>query len=104
MKIVPTGFRVLVELDRLEKTSTGGIILAREGGDRRHQAGQETATVVALGPTAFKGFDDGEPWCKVGDRVRIVRYSGNTIEDEKNEKMYSIINDEDVYAVIEDEE
>lgn len=104
MKIKPTGFRVLVELDLIEKTSTGGIILGSADGGRRAQTGQETATVVALGPSAFKGFDDGQPWCKTGDRVRIVRYSGNIIEDPETKKFYSIINDEDIYAVIDDEE
>ncbi len=101
MVIKPTGFRVLVELERLEEVSDGGIVLAREDGGVREQSGQEMATVVALGPSAFKGFDDGTPWCEVGDKVRIARYSGNVIED--GDKFYSIINDEDIYATIEED-
>lgn len=103
MKIHPTGFRVLVELADVEKKSKGGIILTHEGGESVHKRGQETAVVVELGPTAFKAYDDGQPWCKVGDKVRIIRYSGNVIEDTDTGKMYSIINDEDIYAVLEDE-
>ena len=94
MVIKPCGFRVLVELERLEEVSDGGIVIARENKGRREQTGQETATVVALGPTAFKAYDNGEPWCKIGDKVRIVRYSGNIIEDDN--KFYSIINDNDI--------
>lgn len=101
-KIRPAGYRVLVELDTVEEKTESGIILKASGVTRRDQAMQEDAIVVAIGPTAFHAYDDGQPWCKVGDKVRIVRYSGNTIEDDETGKMFSIINDEDIVGVYAD--
>ena len=104
MRIVPTAHRVLVQLEPVEETTKGGIIISSSDTRKREQVAQETATVVKIGPTAFKDFGDGTPWCKEGDKVKIVRHSGNIIKDPDSDNMYSVINDEDIYAILQEEE
>lgn len=100
MRIKPAGHRVLVELDKIEEVTSGGIVLARENGGSRDKYAVEEASVIEIGPQAFKAFDDGQPWCKVGDKVKIVKYSGLRYED--NGIVFSIINDDDIFGVIEE--
>lgn len=108
MKIKPAGHRVLVRLKEtskeLEEKSEGGIIVEVKDNDKveAEQRATQEAYVERLGFTAFKAFDDGEPWCKVGDLVIITRYSGEDREDPKSGEVYRIINDEDVIAIIEE--
>ena len=64
----------------------------------REQKGTEIAQVVELGPTAYKAFDDGEPWCKAGDYVKIQRYSGE--DTEIDGEFYRTINDNEVIALL----
>lgn len=106
---VPVAHRVLVKLEGIdsgEQKSEAGIILRRgltQDEIRREMAAQEEGTVVAIGPTAFKDFGDGTEWCKVGDKVFIVRYSGTNFIDEDTKEMFRIINDDDIYALIREE-
>lgn len=102
MKIHPTGHRVLVKLKQVEEVTPGGIVLPGRQAERETKAMQE-ATVVELGRTAFRAFDDGHPWCKVGDVVMIAKYSGEDRKDEKTGHIYRIINDEDIFATLEQE-
>ena len=98
------GYRVLVRLKPLEKKketlSKGGLILEVKT-DRQHDREQEAMTeayVVDIGPSAFKAFDDGRPWCAVGDCVLISKYSGTLVEVDE-EHIYRMINDQDIQAV-----
>lgn len=93
----PCGYRVLVRLKEVEEVTESGIIVHTMDSSKREQAGQIEATIVELGKDAFTGFGDGTPWCKVGDKVLIARYSGTLRDD-----TLSIINDEDILSVIED--
>jgi co-chaperonin GroES (HSP10) len=104
MKIHPTAHRVLVELiyvDEEEKSSGGIIVTTSKFHEARKRAMQE-AFVVEIGPTAFRAFDDGVPWCKVGDRVMIAKYSGEDRADEDTGTVLRVINDEDIFAVLEE--
>ena len=67
------------------------------------QRATQEAYVVAIGPTAFKAFDDGLPWCKVGDCVLICKYSGDDLDDVEEDEIYRVINDRDIEAVFIDE-
>lgn len=103
---IPVAHRVLVKLDKIdaeEQRSEAGIILRGGLTDseiRREMSAQEEGTVEAIGPNAFKGYGDDTPWCEVGDKVFIVRYSGTNFVDEETKDMFRIINDEDIYAII----
>lgn len=104
LKITPVGHRVLVKLSPVEEEekSEGGIIIASGAPrDARRRATQE-ATVVKLGANAFKDFSDGEPWCSVGDLVLIAKYSGEDREDKETGDIFRIINDEDIFAIVEE--
>jgi co-chaperonin GroES (HSP10) len=66
----------------------------------RERYAQTFGTIVAIGPTAWKGFDDGAPWAKVGDRVSYAKYGGYLLEDPETKEHFRILNDEDVVSVI----
>lgn len=104
MKTKPVGHRILVQLEAFEEITDSGIVLATHSERKRQQAGMDIGTVLALGPNAFLAFDDGKPWCEVGDKVRFVRYSGNQFKSDDGKIEYSIINDEDIYAIVEDDD
>jgi co-chaperonin GroES (HSP10) len=91
-----------VKLKKVEEKTKSGLIVSSGQNLKRQQYGVEEAIVDSLGPNAFKAFDDGVPWCKVGDLVAIVKYSGKDYEDDKSGEIYRIINDEDVMAIIEE--
>ena len=97
----PVGHRVLIEVEAPEEVSKGGIILSK---DKRHQEAMEIGTVVALGPTAYKGFDDGVPWVQVGDKVLYVRYAGKSFKDNKTEKFYRTINDDEIWFILDEDD
>jgi len=67
----------------------------------REQYAMTFGVVVAIGPTAWKAFDDGKPWCKVGDRVSYAKYGGFVIEDPESKEHFRLLNDEDVIAVVD---
>ena len=96
--IVPCGHRCLVKVDEVEEVTKGGIILAQTTRDSQQLAGI-FGTVVAIGPNAWKAFDEGEPWALVGDRVCFAKYGGFVIEDEKTGENFRLLNDEDVVAI-----
>ena len=102
MKIkYPCGHRVAVKLKKIEDVTESGIVISTGSQKTREQYGTEEAYVEMIGKTAFKAFDDGEPWCEVGDLVAITKYSGKDYEHEDD--IYRVINDEDIMAVLEED-
>lgn len=108
-KVTAPGYRVLVKLKQLEKQpeerSNGGIIIEvkTDAKLKREQEAMTEAYVIDIGPSAFKAFDDGKPWCKVGDCVLISRYSGALVDNVEEGQVYRIINDQDIQAVFSKE-
>lgn len=106
----PAGHRVLVKLitpkDEVEEVSESGIVLAIK--DKRTRNAEKYATqeayVVSLGINAFKAFDNGDPWCKVGDKVLICKYSGENRDDIEDGQVYRLINDDDIHGIFVGEE
>ena len=112
MTILPVGFRVLVRVERHKESTKKGNIMIPETIQDREVKGGFVGTVVALGPTAYKGFDNGEPWVKVGDKVIFRQYSGIdnnqlTLADSKLDRdkgdMLRIINDDDIFGKVVDD-
>lgn len=102
MKIRPTGHRILVKVEMSElvkRTKASGLVLTEAITERENNA-EQTATVVEIGPDAYKDFHS--PWCKTGDKVMIARYAGISKDDIEEGFIYRVINDEDVVATIED--
>ena len=95
------GYRVLVEKDEVETTTAGGIVLAIDEKLEKHA--QNMGTIVNMGPVAFKAFSnnyDGTPWAKPGDRVLFSRYAGVVVVDPDTAREYTLLNDEDIAALI----
>ena len=99
--IEPAGHRVLVLPDTTEQVTKGGIILT-ETTTKQEQQAQIFGKIVAVGKTAWKGFDDGEPWAEIGDRVAIAKYGGFIIKDPITQIEYRLLNDEDICAIIKE--
>ena len=107
---VPCGHRVIVKLVRPKgekevKTDWGFVTELKDNKtiDAEKYAMQD-AHVVAIGKTAFSVFGDGLPWCKLGDLVLIAQYSGKDRADEETGDVYRLINDEDIFAVLTEED
>lgn len=96
----------LRKIDQEEYTTTdSGLITAVRTKSRieREQRATQEAYVIECGPSAFKAFDDGEPWCKVGDCVLISKYSGDDLDDIEDDEIYRVINDRDIEAIFPDD-
>ena len=71
--VVPYGRNILVKMDEVHDKSIGGILFVD---DRVEQETAKTVTgcIFAIGPTAFRRFDDGTKWegtrPEVGEAVR----------------------------------
>ena len=110
MKVVktlkPLGHRVLIKPDFVEEKSKGGIILAQDT-VKQEQGAQVIGTVLDIGSTCWADSADGEPWCKVGDRVIFAKYSGmkiwNPVEGKYREDIL-IVNDLDICGLVTEEE
>jgi len=98
------GHRVLVKVADLEevddiysRAKRAGIELQID--KKAEQLAIDRGTVVQIGHTAFKDFG-GDAWCNVGDEVFFSRYGGKVLEDPYTKEKYTLLNDEDVLAVI----
>jgi co-chaperonin GroES (HSP10) len=87
-----------------------GLVIADTDDKKRQEANLDRGTVIEVGPDAFKAYfqhanpeknmSEFVPWCKVGDTIAFAKYSGKTVEDLDTHVMYTVINDEDVVAVL----
>lgn len=109
MKIKPLGFYVLIEMEEIETTSAGGIILS-ESTVNKEQEATDQGWVRAIGPTAYNGYPGCEDekdlagsWgVKIGDKVEYRKYEGKRSSAEGYEN-YRYINDSHIIGVIEDD-
>lgn len=105
--IEPVGHSVIVEVEQVEtETDWGFQVITATDQRKLEQAGQVIGTVVAIGSQAWKAFSPdftGEPWVNVGDKVFFSRYAGKNIQEPGSEKIYLLLNDEDIRARIVEE-
>ena len=101
MALRPAGHRLLVIPDPIEE-KIGSIYVAIETKERKGNE-QIFGTVHKIGPTAFRAFDDGEPWCKEGDHIIYAKHAGAVVEDPDTKQQYRLIQDEDVIIIHERE-
>ena len=107
MKIKPTGYYILVEVEAVEETHEGSSILMIQDERKREHGGRDVGVIKEFGPIAFQGYADckgPEDWgCKVGDKIEFNRYDGKTPRMAENNPELAnlrIINDNDIIAVI----
>jgi co-chaperonin GroES (HSP10) len=106
--LIPCGHRVLVQQEHYEehdelfkRARAVGIEIAKDK-DVRYQESVDVGTILSVGPTAWKDFGE-HPWAKVGDKIYFAKHAGKKVEDPENkDKLYVILNDEDVVAVIKE--
>jgi len=74
--LIPLGFQVLVEIEKEEKVTEGGIIIPEK--DRNARRAGNIGTVLAVGPLAGKDPGDcPENWgAVVGNKVCFEAYEG----------------------------
>lgn len=116
-KLQPTGFRVLIMPDKQPedegKLKYGELeleLVEDKYEKRARQAANQKGTIIAIGPTAWNAFDNGEPWAKVGDKVTFTKHGGKFVDtgisNPKNpDKTLEgvLLNDEDVTSVWKEE-
>lgn len=118
--ITPSGNRVIIRPDEIEKVTAGGIIIPDTEADK-HALAQATGRLIAVGPDAFlhtttetERYLDGQwrpferkktgysgPFANPGDRVMFAKYAGQQVEGEDGVK-YRVLNDEDITALVTD--
>lgn len=77
MKIKPLGFYVLIEMEVVEETSAGGIILDRDLVNKEQDA-TDTGYVRAIGPTAYAGYPGCDLFAGGGDVTAVDVLNGVT--------------------------
>jgi co-chaperonin GroES (HSP10) len=114
------GHYLIVKLEPIieEKTygDVGIVIQETLSEKKRQQSGGQFANVLDIGVNCWSVHTDADgvsrPWCEVGDRVMIARYSGQTFpiddgmdDDElKENELLRLIKDDDILAVEVDDE
>ena len=98
------GHRLLIEIEQVknalknDKVFIPDAILERE--NTRGQQGCELGKVISIGLDAFVRKGAAEPYCLPNDYILFVQYAGQVYKHPDTHKMYRIINEEDVLAVI----
>lgn len=100
MKFSPRGHRLLIKPDKVEDKTESGIVLIKKAVEAEQNA-QERGTVLDIGELCWSDFGDGKPWCSVGDYVVYPKYSGMKVKETiDSEEHFILVNDEDIVAVI----
>jgi co-chaperonin GroES (HSP10) len=97
--IVPVDTKALVEIEKVENTTKGGIFLTDESIEKDQMLKTE-GVMKSAGDCAFfelkqAGFD----YPKEGEKVLFKKYSGILHSDGKDEEVYRLIQDNDIYAI-----
>jgi co-chaperonin GroES (HSP10) len=92
------------DAERFPTLAAVGLETKSEMQKEREDRGSDKAIVVHIGLGAFKDPSLADvQWVKVGDVIRILRYTGHQFEDPPGSGMrYGLINDEDVLGVYDE--
>ena len=108
----PLGGRILVQLRRTKKKTTGSGIILVEETKEAEKWNNMVAKVIEVGPLAFKNRDtmQGWPegsWCVAGDYIRVPKWGGDRWEvkvpEEENLEdpaLFMILNDHEIIAKV----
>ncbi len=95
MKLVPLFDKVVLEKEKMEETTKGGIILP--GQDDKEKPGQ--AVIIAVGPGGVVDGKEIKMQVKEGQHVLFSKYAGSEIEVEGHK--YTVVKQSDILAVVE---
>jgi co-chaperonin GroES (HSP10) len=62
---------------------------------------EQRATLIEAGPEAW--CEEKEPRALPGDKVLVIKFAGHLAKGTKDGKLYRLINDRDIFCVIEEE-
>jgi co-chaperonin GroES (HSP10) len=107
----PLGGRILVQLRRTKKKTSGsGIILVEETKETEKWQNM-VAKVINVGPLAFKHRDSMQSWpegswCEPGDFIRVPKWGGDRWEVEvpgqpdEDPALFAVFNDHEMIAKV----
>jgi len=107
----PLGGRILVQLRRTKKKTSGsGIILVEETKETEKWQNM-VAKVIFVGPLAFKHRDTMRSWpegswCEPGDFIRVPKWGGDRWEvpvpdqDDEDPALFAVFNDHEMIAKV----
>ena len=107
----PLGGRILVQLRRTKKKTSGsGIILVEETKETEKWQNM-VAKVIYVGPLAFKHRDTMQSWpegswCEPGDFIRVPKWGGDRWEVEvpgqpdEDPALFAVFNDHEMIAKV----
>jgi len=95
--ITPKGHAILCIPYEMKK---GLIVLPDNVGDRAKML-EDRVIVLEIGPDAWTGKTAR---AVVGERVMISKFAGTVVKGPLDDKIYRIINDQDIYIGIEEKE
>ena len=109
----PFGGRVIVQLRRIKRKTSGRIILVEETKENE-KWNNMIGKVVAIGPLAFKNRDTMQAWpegswAQIGDYVRVPKWGGDRwereVSGEENEDpvLFMTLNDHELIARVSDD-
>jgi len=108
----PLGGRILVQLRRTKKKTTGSGIILVEETKEAEKWNNMVAKVIEVGPLAFKNRDtmQGWPegsWCVAGDYIRVPKWGGDRWEVKvpgedhlEDPALFMILNDHEIIAKV----
>ena len=108
----PLGGRILVQLRRTKKKTTGSGIILVEETKEAEKWNNMVAKVIEIGPLAFKNRDtmQGWPegsWVVAGDYIRVPKWGGDRWEvkvegddDFEDPALFMILNDHEIIAKV----
>ena len=98
--INPTSHQILIECEKVEEKTAGGIILPDAHLQRENVASQK-GRIVALGPCAgdFTDWPEGPDYPPVGSRILIKKFAGVEVKGDDGAE-YRVCEDKDVLAVL----
>lgn len=108
----PLGGRILVQLRRTKKKTTGSGIILVEETKEAEKWNNMVAKVVAIGPLAFKNRDSMESWPEgswvvAGDYIRVPKWGGDRWEVKvpgedhlEDAALFMILNDHEIIAKV----
>jgi co-chaperonin GroES (HSP10) len=107
----PLGGRILVQLRRTKKKTSGsGIILVEETKETEKWQNM-VAKVIHVGPLAFKHRDTMQSWpegswCEPGDFIRVPKWGGDRWEvavpnePDEDPALFAVFNDHEMIAKV----
>lgn len=101
--LIPCEFNVIVEQDKVEEKTKGGILLP-DNEIERNKHRQTLGTIRAVAPLAFNEdvWPGDLPKPQIGQRIAFALHTG-TFVNAPDGTEYRIIKDKDVVALIEAE-